>query len=330
MSMQDFYTRFFSNWAAKLVSIAVAVLLYFSYQILSLDTKSFSVSLQVRESGVFSLSDDPPSFVRVTVRGKAEQIAAVRKSNIKAYVDASTVVNEGVAYLPVKLALADYFTLIDPLDVQVKPHMLSLAFEASDSKIVPIKPLFSDAVPQGYEVRSWKITPANVKVSGPKSAISALEYVYSEALSLSGKKASFSSPLKIGTVAERLTVEKPAKIVIAVDIGTQSAQRTFTDVSVKPLNLASSLVIVHPLKTVNLVLSGNKTELDSFTLSEQAVQADFTDVDKPGTYTVPLRVNVPDAFSPVDISETSLEVEVAEAEKVGKVRMRSPNLKRAV
>lgn len=329
MSMQDFYARFFSNWSAKLVSIGVAVLLYFSYQILSLDSKSFSVSLQVRENGVLSLVDEPPSFVRVTVRGKPEQIAAVRKSDIKAYIDTSTVTAEGFADLPVKLALADYFMLIDPLDVQVKPHMLSLAFESSDSKMVPLKPLFSDAVPPGYEVRSWKITPANVKVSGPKSTISALEHIYSEALSLSGKKASFSVPLKIGTVAEQLTVEKPAKIVISIDIGTQLAQRTFADVAVNPLNLASSLVIIHPLKTVNLVLSGTKAELDSFTLPAQAIQADFTDVDKPGTYTVPLRVNVPDAFSPVDISESSLEVEVGEAEKLGKGRTKSPNFKQS-
>ena len=42
MSMQDFYTRFFSNWAAKLVSIAVAVLLYFSYQSLAIGHRVLS------------------------------------------------------------------------------------------------------------------------------------------------------------------------------------------------------------------------------------------------------------------------------------------------
>ena len=48
MKMPDFLARLTDNLPIKLLAVAAAVLLFFSYQITTLDSKSFSIPLQMR------------------------------------------------------------------------------------------------------------------------------------------------------------------------------------------------------------------------------------------------------------------------------------------
>lgn len=311
MKMPDFLARLTDNLPIKLLAVAAAVLLFFSYQITTLDSKSFSIPLQVREGGSFALADDPPKYVRVTVRAKPEQTAAVQKSDITAYIDTSSVTASGVSSLSVKLGLKDYFTLMDPLDVQVKPNTLSLRFEQNTYKSVPVKAFFLGSLPEGYEVVSQTVEPENVKIAGAKSAVDAVESVNTVGIDLQNKTESFTSTVKIGNDLRRVHVADVRDVTVRVEIKAQALTRRFS-VSAQALNLNAGLEIAKELDKVTLTLSGTKNALASFTPGESAVQADFTDAYTAGTYSVQLRVNVPDEFSVVAVDPPVLEAELAE------------------
>ncbi len=311
MKMPDFLARLTDNLPIKLLAVAAAVLLFFSYQITTLDSKSFSIPLQVREGGSFALADDPPKYVRVTVRAKPEQTAAVQKSDITAYIDTSSVTASGVSSLSVKLGLKDYFTLMDPLDVQVKPNTLSLRFEQNTYKSVPVKAFFLGSLPEGYEVVSQTVEPENVKIAGAKSAVDAVESVNTVGIDLQNKTESFTSTVKIGNDLRRVHVADVRDVTVRVEIKAQALSRRFS-VSAQALNLHAGLEIAKELGEVTLILSGAKSALASFVPNESTVQADFADAHTAGTYSVQLRVNVPDEFSVVAVDPPVLEVELAE------------------
>ena len=311
MKVPDFLARLTDNLPIKLLAVAAAVLLFFSYQITSLDSKSFSIPLQVREGGSFALADDPPQYVRVTVRAKPEQTAAVQKSDITAYIDTSSVTESGVSSLSVKLGLKDYFTLMDPLDVQVKPNTLSLRFEQNTYKSVPVKAFFLGSLPEGYEIVSQSVEPENVKIAGAQSVVDAVESIQTVGIDLQNKTESFTSAVKIENDLRRVHVTDVRDVTVRVEIKAQALTRSFS-VSAQALNLNSALEIAKELDKVTLTLSGTKNALASFTPGESAVQADFADAHTAGTYSVQLRVNIPDEFSVVAVNPPVLEAELAE------------------
>jgi len=312
VKIQAFFIKLADNWPYKLSSIAAAVILYFSYQILSLDSKSFSVPLSVREYGSFTLVDQAPRFVRVTVRGVPEQLTSIQKSDIKAYIDTSFVSVSGLNSLPVHLELNEYFTLMEPLDIQVKPNMLSLAFEQNTYRWVPVKPLFSGSVPDGYELASWRLEPEYIKISGPVSAVESAAEVFTGGIDLRNKKADFKQTIKLETGSKKIRLIDSDEVSVAVQIKTQTSTRSFANLNTGIFNLNAELQLAKIPAQVTLVLSGPKARLSAFTPDTTAVQADFTDIRYPGVYTVPLRVNVPDSFSVVSITPVSLEIELAE------------------
>lgn len=311
MKVPDFLTRLTDNLPIKLLAVAAAVLLFFSYQITSLDSKSFSIPLQVREGGSFALADDPPQYVRVTVRAKPEQTAAVQKNDITAYIDTSSITESGVSSLSVKLGLKDYFTLMDPLDVQVKPNTLSLRFEQNTYKSVPVKAFFLGSLPEGYEIVSQSVEPENVKIAGAQSVVDAVESIQTVGIDLQNKTESFTSAVKIENDLRRVHVTDVRDVTVRVEIKAQALTRSFS-VSAQALNLNSGLEIAKELDKVTLTLSGTKNALASFTPGESAVQADFADAHTAGTYSVQLRVNIPDEFSVVAVNPPVLEAELAE------------------
>ena len=311
MKMPDFFVRLTDNLPIKLLAVAAAVLLYFSYQITTLDSKSFSIPLQVREGGSFALADDPPQYVRVTVRAKPEQTAAVQKGDITAYIDTSSVTASGVSSLSVKLGLKDYFTLMDPLDVQVKPNTISLHFEQNAAKSVPVKAFFLGSLPEGYEIVSQTVDPENVKIVGAQSVVDAVESVSTVGIDLQNKTESFTATVKIETDLRRVQVTDVQDVTVRVEIKAQALTRSFS-VRAQALNLNAGLELAKELDKVTLTLSGTKNALSSFTPGESAVQADFSDAHTAGIHSVQLRVNIPDEFSVVAVDPPVLEAELAE------------------
>ena len=312
MKFREFTAELFSNWPVKLFSIAAAVILYFLFQIFSLDSKSFSVSLQVREGGIFVLTEQPPAYVRVTVRAKPDKLAVVQKNDIQAYIDTSSVTAAGVNSVPVKLELKDFFTLMEPLDIQVKPYRLSLSFEKVAYKTVPVTPLFFGTPAEGFETSSWTVSPATVKISGPESVIESVTEVYTGTVDLQGRNTGFKAPITIEKSSKRIQILDVPDSFIKVDISPRLDTRRFSNLSVQPFNLNAKLKPEQDIQKITLVLSGPKKVLDSFKPHASMVQADFTDIDKSGSYSVPLRIYIPDELSVVSIEPPVLEVELIE------------------
>ena len=312
MKFREFTVELFSNWPVKLFAIAAAVILYFSFQIVSLDSKSFSLPLQVREGGNFVLTEEPPAHVRVTVRAKTDKLAVVQKNDIQAYIDTSFVTEAGSTMLPVKLELKDFFTLMEPLDIQVKPYRLALSFEKVAYKTVPVKPLFFGTPAEGFETVFWTVSPQSVKISGPESIIESVTEVYTGTIDLQGRKTGFKAPITIERSSKRIQILDVPDSSIRVDISPRLDTRRFSNLSVQPFNLNTDLKIEQAMQKITLVLSGSKKVLDSFKPQSDTVQADFTDIDKTGSYSVPLRIYIPDELSVVSIEPPALRIELVE------------------
>lgn len=314
MSIHSFFEKFFenvfTNWQVKILSFGIAVLLYATFQIISLDTKSFSIPLQVREGGNFTAIESAPNAVRITVKGKTEEIIAIQKSDIRAYIDTSVVVKSGTSRLPIKLDLINELTLIDPFDVEVNPHTIELGFEENSFAWIPVEPIFKGLVPDGYEVLSWECVPSDIKITGIKSIVDSIPVIYADGVDLNEQTNSFTFVAKLQSVNNNIKLLAENTVSVYVEIVPQIINRTYTDVISRTDSLSPEFVLAEPLPFISFELSGEKNLLTDYDLKDNAIELDFAGITEIGEYTIPLRLNIPDNFDQVSITHETVVVKI--------------------
>ena len=69
MKTPQLIERLKHNWTIKVMCFVVAFFIYLFYNISTLDTKTLSIPLEIKQDGEVLLTSLPTHFVRVTVRG---------------------------------------------------------------------------------------------------------------------------------------------------------------------------------------------------------------------------------------------------------------------
>ncbi|CAN5754976.1 CdaR family protein [soil metagenome] len=89
--------------------------------------------------------------------------------------------------------------------------------------------------------------------------------------------------------------------------------RTFSAVTVSPINLSQNLVIVNSPSEVQVQVSGPESIIDSVSATQVQAIADLEAVDAPGTYSVPVNVEVPESVWRASAQPSTLGITIEEA-----------------
>ena len=143
MKAKQVFDKLIENWQIKAVCFVIALFLYVVYQTQSVDKKVFSVPLTVESKNGYVSIEPHPRTVAVSARGKAEDLAQVRESDLKAYLDLSYVSSDGSYDFPVLLNLSDSASVLNPLELKVTPEIVRLKVEEEITAFVDIVPLVS-------------------------------------------------------------------------------------------------------------------------------------------------------------------------------------------
>jgi len=102
--------------------------------------------------------------------------------------------------------------------VQVGPSTVTMEFEASGVRTVPVEPDIEGRPDPGFEVTSVTSDPASVEVAGPESALRRLDAVVTEPVSVSGETRSVREIVTIGVQDASLRLVTPTTAVVTVTI----------------------------------------------------------------------------------------------------------------
>ena len=129
MKAKQVFDKLIENWHIKAICFVIALFLYVIYQNQSVDSKVFSVPLTVESrNGYVSVAPHPRTVV-VSARGKSEELAQVRESDLKAYLDLNYVYKDGTYDFPVLITLSDSASILNPLELKVTPEVVRLRVE---------------------------------------------------------------------------------------------------------------------------------------------------------------------------------------------------------
>ena len=87
MSLKNTLKIITDNWFIKIICLIIAILLYSTYQSISIDTKNFSIPLTVYSDRNLVPANTIERSVQISVKTSPDNISILQQNDFKAYLD---------------------------------------------------------------------------------------------------------------------------------------------------------------------------------------------------------------------------------------------------
>ena len=206
----------FRNLSLKLVSTLVAVLLWLvvaGERVVERVMRA-PVEFQNLPAGL-ELVGNPPDTVEVRLRGSSGALSRMAAGDMSAVLDLSTArPGRRLFHITASQVAVPYGIEI----VQVGPSTLTVEFEMSGIRRVPVEPDVDGRPADGYEVTDVRIDPDTVEVAGPESALKRLQAAITEPVSVVDQTRPIREVVTIGVPDASLRLRTPQTAVVTVTI----------------------------------------------------------------------------------------------------------------
>jgi YbbR domain-containing protein len=240
----------FRHLGLKIVSIGLAALLWALVSGEQVVERALRVPLEFTNVPAdLELVGDAPTAVDVRVRGSSGALGRIAAGEL-------------VAVLDLRRATSGRGQLFHLLDsdvrapfgvqvVQVSPSTISMSFEPSRSKRVPVVPSFDGEPEQGFVVSAVTSNPPMVDIVGPASVVATVTEAITEPVSVEGASEPFSDTVTVGSPDPTVRLLRPIVAQVRVNISAAPVEMTVPQVPVqirnagRPTEVTPKQITVH-------------------------------------------------------------------------------------
>ncbi|MDQ3070317.1 MAG: CdaR family protein [Acidobacteriota bacterium] len=296
----------FRNIGLKLLALFIASLLWFTMGGEHTVERIVRVPLEMRNRPErLELVGSPPDQVEVRLRGSSGLLSRLQPGDVVALLDLEAArPGSRLFHLRTDEVRAPFGVTI----AQVIPQTVSLAFEAGESRFVPIRPDVEGEPAPGYVLGTITADPASVEVTGPSSDLHALREAVTEPLVIDGATASVEETITVGVDDSALRLRRPVSARVRVEILPAPIERTFAGVKIEARNLpAGAQAAVALPATVSV--RGGRDALAALDATQVIVFVDLAGL-RPGRYNLPVRVDPSRVFGVSRVQPAIVEVSI--------------------
>ena len=296
MNIKALFEKFTKDWPAKVICLCLAIFIYSFHQIITLDSKTLMIPMQIISDGNLTTKDVCPNFVKVVFRTDSSHIASVNSKDIKAFINLTAYTQEGFY----------------DVEIKIKPESFSLNLEEKILKYIPVVASTSGEPENGYYVSNLEVIPSSVKVVGPKSVVENTKQIYTKKVMLKGAKTNYSSPTKLDNINSLLKIYPESDFRVDIEISEKIAEKDFSNIEVCFLNLKDNFIVSSQTPKVSFTLSGSQRILEKFVLKPESVYIDLKKALSAGTFDFPVYVSVPDLLSVKKLTPQKVKISIEE------------------
>lgn len=313
MTSKQFRERFMTDFPAKVICLALTLLIYWLYNFSQIDKKTLTVPVQVIENGAVTAETDVNHVraVKVFVKTRQEYLSGIKEDDFNVYVDISAVGKEGTFDFPVIIEPSNSLLLMDSLEVRSVPESIKLSVEKKYFRYVDVEPSLAGTQARGYRVSAVTVEPPFVRVSGAKSVVDQVSSILTDAVDISGISRPAEMTVHLVNENSLLKVED-TPVTVKVFLEQVQSTRDFTNLKVTASGLKSSLELVSISGNVDISVSGSTLSLEKISDSQILAIVDCSSIGSPGTYDLPVVLSLPSWVSLVSQSRASVQVNVRE------------------
>jgi YbbR domain-containing protein len=288
----------------KLLSIALAAALWLLVSGERIVERAMRIPLEFTNlPSQLEVVGDQPNVVDVRLRGSSGALSRVATGELVAMLDLRAARTGRRLF---HLTGADVRTPFGVEVVQVMPSSVSLTFEPSATKVVPVVPSVEGDPADGYVVGTVTADPATVEVVGPMSALGSLTEAITEPISVTTASAPVTETVTVGVPDQAVRLREPQTARVTVNIAPAPVEWAVAAIPVQVRNAAKNAQVTPAFVTVH-VRGPRETMGSSADAFEASV--DLSGL-RSGQYQVPVRVVPPARIGVVRVDPTELRVRI--------------------
>lgn len=213
--------RGFRHLGLKVVSIGLAALLWVVVSGEQIVERALRIPLEFTNlPAQLEVVGDPPTTVDVRVRGSSGALSRIATGELVAIVDLRAARSgQRLFHLTGNDVRAPFGIDV----VQVTPSSVSIRFEPSVTKKVPIVPSVEGEPAPGFVVGTVTADPPTVEVIGPAGALQALTEAITEPVSVSGAAGPITETVTVGSPDPSVRLKSPAPQGARVTVNVTAA-----------------------------------------------------------------------------------------------------------
>lgn len=213
-----------SNLGLKATSLLLAALLWFAIAAEKSSEMGISVPVELQNLPKdLELTGDMVNSVEVRLRASPGVIQRLAPGEVSARLDLQGATEgERIIHMGRDAIRVPFGVQV----VKVNPAMLTLTFERTLQKVVPVRPRLLGRPAKGYEVAELVSEPAEVRIAGPKSRVQEVESAFTEPVSVEGVQANVADSVSLGIDDPLLRILDGARVRVTARIREVQEQRT--------------------------------------------------------------------------------------------------------
>ena len=289
--------RIIENWPVKVLSIALALLLFVFNRLNTLATRPLSVPLSIETSSALVPASAFPQNVRISLRGEDESVKSISESDIEAYVDLSRYEDGGLYSAPVQVRKKGSALGIEPLEIAVNPPKISVQLDQRIIKTLPLTAAIRGRAADGFDLVSYTLSPQEVLIAGPRGSLESVAELETDSIELDGRNGDFTAVVSIVNPSQLFALRGNGTAEFSCVIRPSVSVRSIEDIPILLAGLSPELEADTGGRTGSARIEGRQSALDSFQPPPGFFTVDCADLSAPGDYALPVAVNLPEGFS---------------------------------
>jgi len=285
------------NWPAKVLSIALALILFVFHEMSTLTTRTMILPLAIETNSALAPGSAYPKNVRVRLRGESEGVKSILENDIEAYLDFTRHESEGQYRAPVQIRRKGSALVPEPLEITVNPLEVSVNLDKRINNTFPLSAIIQGNTAAGFELLSYSVSPSEIAMSGPLRFMESINDIKTDPIDIEGRKSDFSVMVNIANpnpllLSIRGDAYAEFRCVIRPSIPVRNIDGIGIDITGLNAEFKSDL----GGKTGSVRLEAAQYLLDYFSTPPGFFNVDCSGIKGPGTYTLPVNVNLPEGF----------------------------------
>ena len=219
-----------SNLGLKAASLALAALLWFAIAAKKTSEMGVSVPLELQNlPKELELTGDMVNSIEVRLRASPGVIQRLGPGEVSARLDLSSAIEgERILHLTNDAIRVPFGIQV----VKINPSMLTLKFERTQQKVVPVRPRWVGRPVRGYEVAEIASEPTEIRIAGPKSRVQEIESAFTEPISVEGAQASVTDSVSLGIDDPMLRILDRSRVQVTAKIREVQERRTLQNLAI--------------------------------------------------------------------------------------------------